>query len=242
MPDLKGSDGPVLGFDTSAAHCAAAVVQDGRVLAERVEPMARGQAERLFPLLEELLAAAGIGWRDLSAIGVGTGPVNFTGIRIAVAAARGLSLGLGVPAIGVTATEAAAFDLPRPCRVVVPLRGDEVVWEDFGRGGDEADRARSGADHPGAESASSEASDHPVAPAHPLAPDNRTALGAGPHIARIVDLPPGPPLLAPRWPLAVAIAHIAAQRAAYPRPRPAPVYLRPADAAPPRDRAPSLLP
>ena len=46
----------VLGFDTSAAHCAAAVVCGGRVLAQRIEPMSRGQAERLFPLLDELLA------------------------------------------------------------------------------------------------------------------------------------------------------------------------------------------
>ena len=87
MPD-PSAPGPVLGFDTSAAHCAAAVVSGGRVLACRVEPMARGQAERLFPLLEALLSQAGVTWRDLSAIGVGTGPGNFTGIRIAVAAAR----------------------------------------------------------------------------------------------------------------------------------------------------------
>ena len=55
-----------------------------------------------MPLLEDVLAEAGIGWRDLAAIGVGTGPGNFTGVRISVAAARGLALGLGIPAIGVT--------------------------------------------------------------------------------------------------------------------------------------------
>ena len=98
----------VLGFDTSAAHCAAAVVCGDRVLAERAEPMTKGQAERLFPLLEELLAEAGLAWSDLDAIGVGVGPGNFTGVRISVAAARGLALSLGIPAIGVSATEAAA--------------------------------------------------------------------------------------------------------------------------------------
>lgn len=122
----------VLGFDTSAAHCAAAVICGDRVLAQRVEPMTRGQAERLFPLLEELLAEAGLSWPDLDAIGVGVGPGNFTGIRISVAAARGLALSLGIPAVGVSATEAAACDALRPCRAVVPLRGEEVVWQDFG--------------------------------------------------------------------------------------------------------------
>ena len=59
--------------------------------------MARGQAERLVPMLEEMLAEAGLGWRDLDALGVCTGPGNFTGIRISVSAARGLALALDVP-------------------------------------------------------------------------------------------------------------------------------------------------
>lgn len=94
--------------------------------------MTKGQAERLFPLLEELLAEAGLSWSDLDAIGVGVGPGNFTGIRISVAAARGLALSLNIPAVGVSATEAVACDAPRPCRAVVPLREEEVVWQDFG--------------------------------------------------------------------------------------------------------------
>ena len=122
----------VLGLDTSAAHCAAAVVCGDRVLAERAEAMTKGQAERLFPLIGEVMAQAGLAWSDLDAIGVGIGPGNFTGVRISVAAARGLALSLGIPAIGISATEAAACGAPRPCRAVVPLRGDEVVWEDFG--------------------------------------------------------------------------------------------------------------
>ena len=67
--------------------------------------MARGQAERLMDLLHDVLEAGGCGWRDLAAVAVGTGPGNFTGLRIAVAAARGLALGLGIPAVGVSAFE-----------------------------------------------------------------------------------------------------------------------------------------
>lgn len=98
----------ILAFDTSAAHCAAAVVSGGRILGQRDEAMARGQAERLIPLLEELLAETGHGWGDLDGLAVVTGPGNFTGLRLAVAAARGLALGLAIPAVGVTVFEAVA--------------------------------------------------------------------------------------------------------------------------------------
>ncbi|SCY81356.1 tRNA (adenosine(37)-N6)-threonylcarbamoyltransferase complex dimerization subunit type 1 TsaB [Paracoccus tibetensis] len=201
----------VLGFDTSAAHCAAALLRGEAILAERVEPMAKGQAERLMPMIETLLAEAGLGYADLGAIGVGVGPGNFTGIRVAVAAARGLALALGVPAVGVSATEAAAFGLPRPCRVALEGRGGALIWEDFPvceRGGpDEASR------------------------------------GSRPQQAADGVLPPGPAPAAPAVPLAVAVARIAAARAHLPDlPRPAPLYLRPADAAPPREAAPLILP
>ncbi|WP_299138027.1 tRNA (adenosine(37)-N6)-threonylcarbamoyltransferase complex dimerization subunit type 1 TsaB [uncultured Tateyamaria sp.] len=96
----------ILGLDTSGPHCAAALIRGPEVLAAQGEDMARGQAERLMPLLEEALEAGGATWRDLSALAVGTGPGNFTGIRIGVSAARGLALGLAVPAYGVTGFEA----------------------------------------------------------------------------------------------------------------------------------------
>ena len=89
MPDRITPDPVVLGFDTSAAHCAAALLRGDAVLAAVHEDMTKGQAERLMPMLEEMLAGAGLGWGDLDVIGVGTGPGNFTGIRVAVAAARG---------------------------------------------------------------------------------------------------------------------------------------------------------
>lgn len=200
MPD------PVaLGFDCSAAHCAAALLRGNRVLAAAHEEMAKGQAERLMPMLEGLLAQAGLTWRDLDVIGVGTGPGNFTGIRVAVAAARGLALSLGIPAVGVTATEAAGFGLPRPCRVVLPARRGEVIWQDFGE-------------------------------------DGNGNGGSRPQQAAAGALPPGPAPAAPTVPLAEAVARLAMARRHDPAPRPAPVYLRPADAAPARDPAPVILP
>ena len=190
----------VLGFDTSAAHCAAALLSGDRLIASAAEEMAKGQAERLMPLIEEMLAGAGAGWRDLALIGVGTGPGNFTGIRISVAAARGLALSLGIPAIGIGAAEALAYGLPRPCRIVIPGKRDMAIWQDFG-----------------------------AAPSQP----RQDPLDA---------LPPGPPVAEPRVSVAEGIARLARERGASPQPRPAPIYLRPADAAPARDRGPVILP
>jgi len=202
----------ILAFDTSAAHCAAALLlPDGRCL-NRLEPMAKGQAERLIGLLEELLTDGGIGWADLDAVAVGTGPGNFTGVRISVAAARGLALGLGIPAIGVTRLEALAFGLPRPVTVVDDARRGEVYVQRFGDDG--AGQAR-------------------VVPLDGLEIFGAvTGLETG--FAAGAALPAA-------MPLAEATARIAAARAT-PGPSPAPFYLRGADAAPPSTLPPAILP
>lgn len=117
----------VLSFDTSGPYCAACLLQNGAVLGARYERMSRGQAERLMPLLEELLQTHALSWAHLDRIGVGVGPGNFTGIRISVSAARGLALGLGIPAIGVSTFDAlrqgqtgtAAVPAPRDMAYVV---------------------------------------------------------------------------------------------------------------------------
>lgn len=208
-----------IGFDTSAAHCAAALVLGDRVLVLREEAMATGQAERLMPLLAEVLAEAGLGWRDIARIGVGTGPGNFTGTRIAVAAARGLALGLGVPAVGVDLFAARSLGLPRPLAVVEDARRGEIHLQVFGPEGPQP---------PGLMEPSGLAT---VIGALPLTGSAAQAAAA---LTGSVVLPPA-------MPLAVAIARIAAS-APEGVPRPAPVYLRAADAAPPRAAPPAILP
>ena len=112
------SDTTLLAFDTSAAHCAAALFYDGKVQAVQVDDLARGQAEHLMPMLEALLKDHGKSWSDLTRIGVGVGPGNFTGIRISVSAARGLALGLGIPAVGVSTLQAIHLLSPKALAAV----------------------------------------------------------------------------------------------------------------------------
>ena len=195
----------ILAFDTAAAHCAAAVLCDGLIVAEGFESMDKGQAERLMPLLEQVLSDAGLNWDDLTEIAVGTGPGNFTGVRIAVAAARGLALGLGIPALGVTRLEALAHGLPRPVTVVEDARRGEVYVQTFD----------------GGTATIMQAADIPTF-SHP------TTGNAAPN-----------PLSA-TMPLTHAIAHIAASRTDT-QPRPAPFYLRAADATPSSAQPPVML-
>ncbi len=86
----------ILGIDTSAAQCAVALLGAGEPVVER-RAMERGHAEHLFPMIDKVLARAGIGYEGVGRIAVCTGPGSFTGVRIGVAAARGIALGRRIP-------------------------------------------------------------------------------------------------------------------------------------------------
>lgn len=215
-------EGLILAFDTSAAHCAAALVLGDRVLAERCEAMATGQAERLFPMLEEMLGAVGVTWRDLTALGVGIGPGNFTGVRISVAAARGLALGRGIPAVGVSALEALAHGTIGPCVASLDARQDRLYIQLLNAGG-ASGPALCNID------------------TLPPIPAQAQTVCIGHRAEEIAGLCAGR-VGQPVYSLPVAIARIAASRRFSAPPRPAPLYLRPADAAPPREAAPVILP
>ena len=99
----------VLAFDTSLGGGSVAVMAGGRCLARVVEDQPRALVERLLPMIEEALAAAGLGYADLDLIAVTVGPGTFAGLRIGVAVARGLGVATGVPVAGVTSLEALAW-------------------------------------------------------------------------------------------------------------------------------------
>jgi tRNA threonylcarbamoyl adenosine modification protein YeaZ len=85
----------ILALDTSMGACSAAVLRsagEARGLFARQAAMERGHAEALMPMVAEVMAEAGLDFSDLDFIAATTGPGSFTGVRIAIAAARGLAL------------------------------------------------------------------------------------------------------------------------------------------------------
>ena len=124
-------DNLFLSFDSSAAHCAAALLYRGQIIASQASEMHKGQAEALGPMVTEMLTSVGKSINEIAYIGVGIGPGNFTGIRISVSFARGLSLALGCPAIGINSFEASYFGQTGPAIVVVPAARDQIYLQSF---------------------------------------------------------------------------------------------------------------
>jgi tRNA threonylcarbamoyladenosine biosynthesis protein TsaB len=132
----------VLAIDTALEACAAAVLDTDRKggLTSRSLPMMRGHAEALMPLIAAVMSAAGVEFAELDRIAVTVGPGSFTGLRVGVAAARGIALATGKPAVGLTtlAALAAPFfdaDESKPLLAVVDARHSHVYMQLFGPGG-----------------------------------------------------------------------------------------------------------
>lgn len=102
----------VLAFDCSTQACSAAVLAGDKVLAYRFAAMARGQAEVMMPMIVEVMAEAGLTWDQIQLVGVTVGPGTFTGLRIGLAAARGMAFAGKLPVAGVTTCEAVAHGVP----------------------------------------------------------------------------------------------------------------------------------
>jgi tRNA threonylcarbamoyladenosine biosynthesis protein TsaB len=118
----------VLAFDCAVSGLGVAVVRDAIRLAGLIED-GRDQAARLLPAIETVLDAAGVGRRDLSLIAVTIGPGSFTGVRVGLAAARGLAVGLGVPLAGLATTSVLlAQAAPRGRRVVAAIDSRLGDW------------------------------------------------------------------------------------------------------------------
>jgi tRNA threonylcarbamoyladenosine biosynthesis protein TsaB len=125
----------VLGLDTCLNACSAAVLDGDRVLARASQDMARGHQERLAPLVREVMADAGIGFEALDRVGVTIGPGSFTGLRVGLAFAKGLSAALSIPLIGVGTLEALAYGAPDGLAfAVIDARRGQVYLQGF-RGG-----------------------------------------------------------------------------------------------------------
>lgn len=124
----------VLGIDT-ATDVRVGVARNGQVLARGVVEDRRAHAEQLLPLVQRVLAEAGVGVADLSGIAVGVGPGPFTGLRVGVAAAQTLAEALGVWVRGACSLDVVAQewaerdDAPGgEFAVVADARRKEVYW------------------------------------------------------------------------------------------------------------------
>lgn len=124
----------VLALDTATGACSVAVWRDGKVLSGRSLLMERGHAETLMPMVRRAMDEAEVRFDELTLIAVTVGPGAFTGLRVGLAAARGMALAARLPCIGTTTLEAIAAAVPDKRRrgrdVLVALdtkRGDFYV-------------------------------------------------------------------------------------------------------------------
>ncbi len=106
---MKAFPKRILALDAATSACSAALWREGRIVACRFQVMTRGQSEALLPMVAQVLAEAEEDKPDLIAVTVGPGA--FTGIRIGLAAARGLGLAWSVPVMGIATTHALAASL-----------------------------------------------------------------------------------------------------------------------------------
>jgi tRNA threonylcarbamoyl adenosine modification protein YeaZ len=126
----------LLAIDTALEACSVAVAAAGRPPVLRSEIIGRGHAERLFGMLSSAMAEAGLAFPALGRIAVTIGPGSFTGIRVGIAAARGLALVVGCPVVGIgtlplVAAAARGAGGARPVLAVLDAKRDEVYAQAF---------------------------------------------------------------------------------------------------------------
>lgn len=122
----------LLALDTATEACSAALLYKGRIY-QRAEVIPRLHAQRLLPMIEEVLREAGISLEDVDALVFGRGPGAFTGVRIAIGMVQGLAFATGKPVIGISNLAALAqrawreHGAEQVC-AAIDARMDEVYW------------------------------------------------------------------------------------------------------------------
>ncbi len=129
----------VLAVDTAGSACSAAILSDGAPVVSRSEPMRRGQAEHLVPMVLSMAGEAGLALSDIDLFAVTVGPGAFTGLRIGLAACSGMALAADRPIIGIGNLEAAARAVPADriaggtLLVALDSRRAEIFAQPFGK-------------------------------------------------------------------------------------------------------------
>ena len=129
----------LLALDTASAQCSVALLQDGQTLV-RSQPTARDHATLILPMVDELLAEAGLALSQMDGIAFGRGPGSFTGVRIAAAVTQGLAAGADLPVLPVSDLRALAAQARRLVQAdaaggwilaCMDARMGEVYWGAF---------------------------------------------------------------------------------------------------------------
>ena len=121
----------LLAIDTSADYVSVALFDGTKCLAHIHESMACGQGETLIPFISKILKKGKCEPKHLEKIAVAVGPGSFTGVRIGLAVARAFALALGVPVVGVTNFDIAAFGSAGPIKVVLDTKRGDFFVQDF---------------------------------------------------------------------------------------------------------------
>jgi tRNA threonylcarbamoyladenosine biosynthesis protein TsaB len=126
----------ILAIDTALDACAAAVLDTGtsRLIARESQPMKRGHAEALMPLIARVMKEAGLPFAALDRVAVTAGPGSFTGLRVGLSAARGFALATGKAAVGLTTLSAYAAPVvsesgEQPVITAIDARHDHVYFQ-----------------------------------------------------------------------------------------------------------------
>lgn len=126
----------ILGIESSSRRGSVALTDNGQLVKSLEHEQPNSHAERLLPLIEQLLAEAGWSKGSLDRLGVGTGPGSFTGLRAGIALAEGLSVGLDRPLIGVSSLMVMAHgslnEHPGPCCALLDARREELFAAVYG--------------------------------------------------------------------------------------------------------------
>jgi tRNA threonylcarbamoyladenosine biosynthesis protein TsaB len=126
----------ILAIDTALDACAAAVLDTGtsRLIARESQPMKRGHAEALMPLIARVMKEAGLPFAALDRVAVTAGPGSFTGLRVGLSAARGFALATGKAVVGLTTLSAYAAPVvsesgEHPVITAIDARHDHVYFQ-----------------------------------------------------------------------------------------------------------------
>lgn len=125
----------ILALDTATERCSVALLLDERII-ERAIQTARGHADVILTMVDEVLAEGGVRLKELDGLAYGRGPGAFTGVRIAIGVAQGLAFGAQLPTVGISDLAAVAQQVAAPgdhVLVCMDARMNEVYWGTFHR-------------------------------------------------------------------------------------------------------------